>query len=123
MAVRRAKRGIGMFGLKSECETFYCLNTILTIPLFTFNAGLLDLTGIWCAVCVQIAKNQIRKVVSMRTILILGLCVLGIGCSAISTFAQSEIRIDGSTTVGPIVDAFDEFVPVKRFVEWSGGGF
>jgi phosphate transport system substrate-binding protein len=39
---------------------------------------------------------------------VLGLCALFLGLSATSLFAQSEIRIDGSTTVGPIVDAFVE---------------
>jgi phosphate transport system substrate-binding protein len=39
---------------------------------------------------------------------ILGLCVLVLALSATSVFAQSEIRVDGSTTVGPIVDAFVE---------------
>jgi phosphate transport system substrate-binding protein len=43
----------------------------------------------------------------------LGLCVLVFGLSATSLFAQSEIRIDGSTTVGPIVDAFVEAFNTK----------
>ena len=42
----------------------------------------------------------------MKKILIFGLCVLAISLSAVSAVAQDEIRIDGSTTVGPIVDAF-----------------
>ena len=44
----------------------------------------------------------------MKKLLAAGLCILGICCSATSVFAQSEIRIDGSTTVGPVVDAFVE---------------
>ena len=39
---------------------------------------------------------------------ILGLGILVFCLSATTLFAQSEIRIDGSTTVGPIVDAFVE---------------
>jgi len=42
----------------------------------------------------------------MRKILAIGLCVLGMCCAPL--YAQNEIRIDGSTTVGPIVDAFVE---------------
>jgi phosphate transport system substrate-binding protein len=49
----------------------------------------------------------------MKKLLIFGLCILGFCCSAGSTFAQSEIRIDGSTTVGPIVDAFVEAFKTK----------
>jgi phosphate transport system substrate-binding protein len=42
----------------------------------------------------------------MKKLFIFGLCVLGFCVSATSVSAQNEIRIDGSTTVGPIVDAF-----------------
>ena len=49
----------------------------------------------------------------MKKFLVLGVCILGFCCSEISTFAQSEIRIDGSTTVGPIVDAFAEAFKTK----------
>ncbi|MDR0327857.1 MAG: substrate-binding domain-containing protein, partial [Planctomycetaceae bacterium] len=42
----------------------------------------------------------------MKKILVFGLSALALCCSAASVSAQSEIRIDGSTTVGPIVDAF-----------------
>jgi len=44
----------------------------------------------------------------MQKFFILVLCVLAVSFSATSLFAQSELRIDGSTTVGPIVDAFVE---------------
>ena len=47
-----------------------------------------------------------KERLNMKKILLIGLCVLGFCCPAASVFAQSEIRIDGSTTVGPIVDAF-----------------
>ena len=49
----------------------------------------------------------------MKKLLILCLCVLGFCCSAGLTFAQNEIRIDGSTTVGPVVDAFVEAFGTK----------
>jgi phosphate transport system substrate-binding protein len=44
----------------------------------------------------------------MKKFLAASLCVLGFCLSAGSIAAQTEIRIDGSTTVGPIVDAFVE---------------
>jgi len=44
----------------------------------------------------------------MKKLLAIGLCMLGICGSTTFVSAQSEIRIDGSTTVGPIVDAFVE---------------
>jgi len=43
-----------------------------------------------------------------KTIFTVSLCVLALCFQMASTFAQSEIRIDGSTTVGPIVNAFVE---------------
>ena len=49
----------------------------------------------------------------MKKIFILGLCFFGFCCSTGSTFAQNEIRIDGSTTVGPVVDAFVEAFKTK----------
>ena len=42
----------------------------------------------------------------MKKLSILVLCVFALCLSPQSTFAQNEIRIDGSTTVGPVVDAF-----------------
>ena len=42
----------------------------------------------------------------MKKLLILGLCILALCFQMASSFAQTEISIDGSTTVGPIVDAF-----------------
>jgi len=44
----------------------------------------------------------------MKRIIAAGLCVLALCFQTALTFAQSEIRIDGSTTVGPIIDAFVE---------------
>jgi len=42
----------------------------------------------------------------MKKVFCLCLCVLGFSFSAGLVSAQTEIRIDGSTTVGPVVDAF-----------------
>ena len=42
----------------------------------------------------------------MKKLSILVLCVFALCLSPQSTFAQNEIRIDGSTTVAPVVDAF-----------------
>ena len=55
------------------------------------------------------------------------LCFLGLCCSGTATLAQNEIRIDGSTTVGPIIDAFvgafNEKMPDLRFsVKKTGSG-
>ena len=41
-----------------------------------------------------------------KIILACGLCFLGLCSSPDAIFAQNEIRVDGSTTVGPIIDAF-----------------
>jgi len=49
----------------------------------------------------------------MKKLLIISACILGFCCSTASTLAQSEIRIDGSTTVGPIVDSFVEAFKTK----------
>ncbi len=61
----------------------------------------------------------------MKTVLAVGLGVLTLCCS--SLYAQNEIRIDGSTTVGPIVDAFvgafGEKTPELKFsVKKTGSG-
>jgi phosphate transport system substrate-binding protein len=87
------------------------INAILTIPLFIFDIVLLDWLGVSDAGCVRLTKPT-KETVIMRKIL--GLCVLVLGLSATSLFAQSEIRIDGSTTVGPIVDAFVEAFATKN---------
>jgi len=63
----------------------------------------------------------------MKKILVSCLCVLVLCSSMASVFAQNEIRIDGSTTVGPIVDAFveafNEKMPDLRFsVKKTGSG-
>ena len=63
----------------------------------------------------------------MKKVLASCLCVLVLCLSATSTVAQTEIRIDGSTTVGPIVDAFvgafQERHPDLRFsVKKTGSG-
>ena len=63
----------------------------------------------------------------MKNILISGLCVFALCFQTASAFAQSELRIDGSTTVGPIVDAFvgafRESHPDLRFsVKKTGSG-
>jgi len=61
----------------------------------------------------------------MRRIFTIGLCIFAMSC--LPLFAQSEIRIDGSTTVGPVVDAFvgafQERYPDIRFsVKKTGSG-
>jgi len=63
----------------------------------------------------------------MKKNLAICLCVVGFCLSAGSLFAQSEIRIDGSTTVGPIVDAFvgafqDKNPDLKFSVKKTGSG-
>jgi phosphate transport system substrate-binding protein len=63
----------------------------------------------------------------MRKIHTVVLCVLALCFQTASTVAQSEISIDGSTTVGPIVDAFvgafQERHPELRFsVKKTGSG-
>ncbi|MCL2005578.1 MAG: phosphate ABC transporter substrate-binding protein [Planctomycetaceae bacterium] len=63
----------------------------------------------------------------MKQTHILGLCVLALCLSAKPSFAQGEIRIDGSTTVGPVVDAFvsafNAQTPDVRFsVKKAGSG-
>ena len=61
----------------------------------------------------------------MKKTLAVGLCVFAMCCSPL--VAQSEIRIDGSTTVGPIVDAFvgafnDKIPDLKFSVKKTGSG-
>jgi len=63
----------------------------------------------------------------MKKVFCLCLCVLGFSFSAGLVSAQTEIRIDGSTTVGPVVDAFvgafRETHPDLRFsVKKTGSG-
>jgi len=63
----------------------------------------------------------------MKKLLISVLCVLALCFQTVSTSAQTEIRIDGSTTVGPVVDAFvgafQERHPDLRFsIKKTGSG-
>ena len=63
----------------------------------------------------------------MKKLLLSSLCVFALCVQTASTFAQTEISIDGSTTVGPIVDAFvgafQERHPDLRFsVKKTGSG-
>ncbi len=63
----------------------------------------------------------------MKKFFVVAFCVFTCCCATSSIFAQNEIRIDGSTTVGPIVDAFvgafNETKPELKFsVKKTGSG-